>query len=98
MIEQCPDEEWVTGLKKWWNMCISGSCFKHKPAYYALNRSLFKDEAGRVTGAGATEKGQDVDNLKSSTSSNSLSRMQAQMAARVAKCAAGFDTSSSSQE
>ncbi|KIM60586.1 hypothetical protein SCLCIDRAFT_26466 [Scleroderma citrinum Foug A] len=80
MIEQCPDEEWVTGLKKWWNM------------------SLFKDEAGRVTGAGATEKGQDVDDLKSSTSSNSLSRMQAQMAARVAKCAAGFDTSSSSRE
>ena len=95
MIEQCPDEEWVTGLKKWWNMCVSGSCFKHKPAYYALNRSLFKDEAGQVTGAGATEKGQDVDDLKSSTSSNLLSQMQAQMAAHVAKRAAGFNTSSS---
>jgi len=64
----------------------------------ALNRSLFKDEAGRVTGAGATENGQDVDDLRLSSSSNSLSQMQAQMAACVTKCAAGFDASSSSWE
>ncbi|KAI6111121.1 hypothetical protein F5141DRAFT_1274468 [Pisolithus sp. B1] len=60
------------------------------------NMSLFKSEMGREAGAGAMEPRQDSDDIGSSTSNDSLSRIQAQMAARVAGRTGPPDTSSSS--
>ncbi|KAI6040192.1 hypothetical protein EDC04DRAFT_2602713 [Pisolithus marmoratus] len=60
------------------------------------NVSLFKSEMGCEAGAGAMELRQDSDDVISSTSNNSLSQIQAQMAAHVARHTGPPDGSSSS--
>ncbi|KAI6146030.1 hypothetical protein BKA82DRAFT_20491 [Pisolithus tinctorius] len=63
MIRECPDEDWVVDLKKWWNM------------------KIFRNESGRDSGAGAIG---DFNTEEAASSTSSLQKMQAQMAARVA--------------
>ncbi|KAI5994684.1 hypothetical protein EDD15DRAFT_2366207 [Pisolithus albus] len=60
------------------------------------NMSLFKSEMGHEAGAGAMEPRQDSDDVVSSMLNDSLSRIQAQMAACVARCTGPPDASSSS--
>ncbi|KAI6041103.1 hypothetical protein EDC04DRAFT_2988234 [Pisolithus marmoratus] len=60
------------------------------------NVSLFKSKMGREAGAGAMEPWQDSDDVVSSMSNDLLSRIQAQMAACVARHTGPPDASSSS--